>query len=598
MLHNPANASKILDITSDTLLMIRYDGVIEDAIIKTSNPYIDESEELIGKNIFSVFPETTLLEFRAEFEKVVATGEVSNKNYDLPATDRIYYFKCILHRYDQEHILCQYRDITQRSQMKKRLEKANITLKEVERAAKIGHWSYNMSSRMLEYTGFVEGGFDDLDNDTVFSVSIDDYLQLVHSEDREAISDFLQKDPEVGDTLEFRVYRQRTIYLCCKIINEHVEGDVRIIDGYTQNISDMVKGRQEMEMVLSVVNNSMENIYANTLDGTLIFANKQCRLQNKIPSDIDITQYRAHELLSNIHDQKEWNDLIHNILEHQGFLRYKCEEPYEEFDIIISDCTSYIIKNGMDQDIVWSFRRDISDQIRYEEELVRAKLLAEEANQMKSAFISNMSHEIRTPLNAIIGFSGIIAESDDRAQRNEFFKIVQSNSNQLLRLVNEVLDLSRMHSGKVVFSAEPMSLNAVGEELESTHRLCCESIELYFDKPEFDYVLKTDKGRLMQVLSNLINNAIKFTPAGSIHFGYRVYDELVEFYVRDTGVGIKKEYVDKVFDRFVKINDYDQGTGLGLAICKAIVEKMGGRIDVESVFNKGTVFRFTIPRSE
>lgn len=594
ILHDPTKAPRLLEMTCDTMLLLHNDGTCMDVILKTENPYINESNMLVGRNIFEVFPKATVRELKPEFDRVVRSGKESNKNYDLPASDKMYYFKCIMQKYDDAHVLCQYRDITQRSQMKKRLETANITLREVERAAKIGHWSYNTSTRRVDYMGYARGVYNDKETNYVFG--IEEYLANLQEEDKVVFEEMLGKENNVGHVIEFHL-ADKASYLRCKIINERFEGGVRVVEGYVQNISDIVKGRQEMEMVLSVVDNSMENIYANMLDGTFIFANKQCRLQNRIPADADITQYKAFQILDNVHGEVSWDEFIGQLHANNGFLRYICNQSYEEFGIIASDCTSYIIKNGVGEDIVWSFRRDISDQLRYEQELKRAKDIAEESGRLKSAFISNMSHEIRTPLNAIVGFSGVIAQTDDPAQRHEYYKIVQSNSNQLLRLVNEVLDLSRMESGKVSFNIEPHSLNDLGEELEATHRLSSASAELCFDKLETDFILDTDRGRLVQVMSNLIVNAIKFTLQGSIHFGYIIHEKMVEFYVRDTGVGIEPEYLDKVFNRFVKINDFDRGTGLGLAICKTIVEKMGGEIFVESVVNKGTVFRFSIPKN-
>lgn len=532
ILHDPSKAAGLLEMTCDTMLLLQNDGTCVDVIVKTDNPYINESSSLVGKNIFEVFPNVTVEEFRPEFERVVSSGEQSNKNYDLPASDKMYYFKCIMQKYDDAHVLCQYRDITQRSQMKNRLESANITLREVERAAKIGHWSYNTSTRRVDYMGYARGVYNDLETNFVFG--IEEYLANLLDEDKEALEEMLQKVDNVGSVIEFNL-ADKTSYLRCKVINERFDGGVRILEGYIQNISDIVKGRQEMEMVLSVVNNSMENIYANMLDGTFIFANKQCRLQNKIPGDADITQYKAYQILDNVHEEKSWTEFIERLHANDGLLRYICNQPYKEFGIIASDCTSYIIKNGVGEDIVWSFRRDISDQLRYEQELKRAKEIAEESGRLKSAFISNMSHEIRTPLNAIVGFSGIIAQTDDAAQRHEYYKIVQSNSNQLLRLVNEVLDLSRMESGKVIFNIEPHSLNDLGDELEATHSLSSKSAKLCFDKLETDFILNIDRGRLVQVMSNLIVNAIKFTPQGSIHFGCVIHEKMVEFYVRDTG---------------------------------------------------------------
>ncbi len=594
VLHDSANAEKLLKMTTDTLILLKNDGICVDLIVKTENPYINEKKHLIGKNILRFFPKETIEYLKPELERVIATGEMSNKNYDLPSENRMYYFKCIIYKYDDEHILLQYRDITQRSQMKKRLEVANIRLEEVERAAKIGHWSYNTHSRIVEYSGYT-GAIFSKDGEKS-SISIDEILSYLHPDDRASFMTNASQADITGHVWEYRIINKKTAYVRLKIVNERIENGVRIVEGYTQNVSDLIERRNELEMVMSVVNHSTESIYACKMDGTLIFANQLCRKQNGISIDADITKLKAHQMLKNIHSQDLWNQFAKDIIFNNNILKYTCTQPYPAYNIIASDCISYVIKNGIGEDIVWSFRRDISDQLRYEEELMHAKELAEESDRLKSAFISNMSHEIRTPLNAIVGFSGIIAQTNDEKERKEYYKIVESNSNQLLHLVNEVLELSRMESGRGVdFEKTAINLNDLCSELQTSHQLCCTTAHLFFDKPDYDYDLITDRRRLMQVLSNLIVNAIKFTPKGSIHFGYILLDKSVEFYVRDTGIGIPEQQLGKVFDRFVKLNDFAPGSGLGLSICRAIVEKLGGQIGVESILGEGTTFRFTVP---
>lgn len=593
LLHDSANAAKLLSMTCDTLILIENDGTCVDIIVKTENPYLNKHKALIGQNIFDVFPKETIDSLKPEVEKVIATAENSNMNYNLPSKSKMYYFKCIMHKYDDRHVLLQYRDITQRSQMKKRLQMANIRLEEVERAARIGHWSYNIETRRIDYFGYSSAVF--TNEGTNISISLDDFIIYVHPEDRGIFLTNLNNPDSIGRVWSYRVINDRLSYIRLKIINERIENGARVIDGYTQNVTDLIERRNELEMVLSVVDNSTESIYANKMDGTLIFANQLCRTQNKIPFDTDVTQYKAYEILDNIHGKEMWDEFVKNLIDNNNILKYVCNQPYAAFDIIASDCISYVIKNGIGEDIIWSFRRDISDQLRYEGELRHAKELAEESDRLKSAFISNMSHEIRTPLNAIVGFSGIIAQTEDVDKRKEYQKIVESNSGQLLHLVDELLELSRMDSGRVNFNKFPLKLNELCMELQATHRLCCTTAKLSFDKPESDYTLVTDRSRLIQILSNLIVNAIKFTLKGSIHFGYEVHYSDVEFYVKDTGIGISEENLDKIFDRFVKINDFAPGSGLGLSISKAIIEKLGGNIGVESVVGQGTTFRFSLP---
>jgi len=263
--------------------------------------------------------------------------------------------------------------------------------------------------------------------------------------------------------------------------------------------------------------------------------------------------------------------------------------------VIASDCTSYIVKNGKGEDVIWSFRRDISDQLRYEEELVKAKEKAEEADRLKSAFLSNMSHEIRTPLNAIVGFSGIIADTDNAEERKSYYNIIETNNERLLQLISEILDLSKIESGTFEFTYISIVLKDLFDELLTTHQVYSKNAKLFFDDSPDNTILVTDKNRVVQVLSNLINNAIKFTPEGEIHFGYKAKENEVEFYVRDTGIGISEDKIGLIFERFVKVDTFAPGTGLGLSICKTIVQKLGGSISVSSKAGVGTTFVFTLP---
>ena len=207
-----------------------------------------------------------------------------------------------------------------------------------------------------------------------------------------------------------------------------------------------------------------------------------------------------------------------------------------------------------------------------------------------------MSHEIRTPLNAIVGFSRIIAESENTEERKEYYNIVEANNERLLQLINEILDLSKIEAGIVEFSIAAVRLHPLCKEIHDAHVFRCPSgVELIFDPSDEDILIDSDKNRIFQVISNLIGNAFKFTTKGSISYGYHREGETIVFHVTDTGTGIAPEKIGKVFERFVKANNFAQGTGLGLAICKTIIERLGGKISVTSELEKGTTFIFTLP---
>ena len=224
---------------------------------------------------------------------------------------------------------------------------------------------------------------------------------------------------------------------------------------------------------------------------------------------------------------------------------------------------------------------------------------AENASRMKSLFLANMSHEIRTPLNAIEGFSRIMAETDSPEDRMNYLEIIESNNNRLMSLINEILDLSRVEAGEIVIRKAPTDLKKLCTDIKQIFKFRCPpTVELTWIEPDMPITMTTDENRLTQVLSNLISNALKHTPRGLIKYGYRILEEgqTIEFYVTDTGSGIEPEFLEHIFDAYVsKDAEQQKGYGLGLALCRIIVEKMGGKIRVESEVGKGSSFSFILP---
>ncbi len=245
---------------------------------------------------------------------------------------------------------------------------------------------------------------------------------------------------------------------------------------------------------------------------------------------------------------------------------------------------------------VYAMIRDIGDRVRRMEELLAARLKAEEADNMKSAFLANLSHEIRTPLNAIVGFTEIIAAENDPALREEYMDIIRTNNSVLLQLINDILDLSRIESGKSEMNFEETEIAALVRDAERTHQLKVKpGVDLRLELPDDKIVVYTDRNRVTQVLFNLLSNAIKNTDRGSITLRAEEEDNFLRFSVTDTGRGIPEDKLRAIFNRFEKIDDFIQGTGLGLSICESLVERLGGEISVESKLGEGSTFSFTIP---
>ena len=243
---------------------------------------------------------------------------------------------------------------------------------------------------------------------------------------------------------------------------------------------------------------------------------------------------------------------------------------------------------------------DITELKETERKLIAARDKAEELDRLKSAFLANMRHEIRTPLNAIVGFSSLLTETEDMKDRKQYMAIVQENTELLLQLISDILDLSKMESGAFEFVKSDTDVNLLCSEIIRSLRMKVPAgVELVFEECLPGCHVWADKNRLNQVISNFINNALKFTFSGSITLGYyRQTDGYLRFYVRDTGMGIPKNKIKTVFDRFVKLNSFVHGTGLGLSICKSLVEQMGGTIGVESEEGEGSCFWFTYPYQE
>lgn len=261
---------------------------------------------------------------------------------------------------------------------------------------------------------------------------------------------------------------------------------------------------------------------------------------------------------------------------------------------------TYLLLDGEENMVITV--HDVTKQKRTEEELKIAKEKAEKANLSKSAFLANMSHEIRTPINAITGFSEILSYTNVEEEKTQYKEIIKMNADLLLQLVNDILDLSKIEAGTIDFTYTNIDINQLLSDLRQlfqmriAHTEKNNKIEIITELGLSACLIKTDQNRLIQVLSNFIANAIKFTEAGNIRIGYQAKENELYFYVSDTGSGIPQDRLQDIFERFVKLNKEEKnGTGLGLAISKGIINKLGGRIGVESEIGKGSTFWFTLP---
>ena len=280
----------------------------------------------------------------------------------------------------------------------------------------------------------------------------------------------------------------------------------------------------------------------------------------------------------------------------QGEMRIRRPGTKNEWNWVSSNVMVTNYKPEENEIEIIGINYDITELKETEAELIQARDKAEMMDRLKSAFLANMSHEIRTPLNAIVGFSDLLVETEELAERQEYIKIVRENNELLLQLISDILDLSKIEAGTFEFTNGDVDVYLLCEDIvRSMGMKAKEEVELVFDDHLPVCHVISDRNRIHQVISNFVNNAMKFTSEGSIHVGYKLKDGELEFYVEDTGIGIEKEQLPHIFERFVKLNSFVHGTGLGLSICQSIVEQLGGRIGVDSEKGKGSRFWFTIP---
>lgn len=720
-LRDANSAQRILKLTADTMLLVDKEGVCKDIDIHSDLWFLQE-EKLLGKNIFELLPQHTREKVCATFQTVLNEQRKISKNFKLELEQGTYYFKCIMQPYD-DMVLCQYRDITQRSNVKRQLEQVNRNLREIQKVAKIGHWMYNTFENTFHYKGHTGV----LCEEMIQTISLDDYLKLIAQEDRQSFINWCEENKKgrSEESINYRIFLSGQVYYMRlqAFMSELQPNGSYNIEGYIQNITYIQRRRNDINTLTHAINNAKESIFAAKEDGTLIFANRQFLQNHKIAENTEISQLKIYEIVGDMSTLDEWHTRCKDI-RHGGSKSLIIRHPLKCMkDILAFEGIIYNVTNDEGEVSYWAFSHDISERLRYEAKIKRLNLImdttidhlpagivvkeinndyryiyrnresynrdlcfgdsigkndfdyyppevaeekrkedvyvattgkglhwtfegkdknsnpiildkrkirvdgddlsspiivsiewditemerikrelelskekAEMSDKLKSAFLANMSHEIRTPLNAIVGFSHLISESEDAEERRNYYNIVEANNERLLELINEILDLSKIESGTIEFTYAPVKLHNLCKEVHDAHVFRTPAgVKLVYEPSDADLIIETDKNRVIQVFSNLIGNAFKFTKEGSVSYGYKTEGKQIVFHVTDTGTGIESEKVGRVFERFAKLNNFAQGTGLGLSICKTIIERLGGEISVSSELGKGSTFKFTLP---
>lgn len=596
ILNDPKNSQELLDMTAGILFLLDKEGTCIDIMSSKNNVWFLQENVLKGRNLLRLLPPSTFKEFYPNFQEVLANGIISSQNYEMMLRNQTYYFNCTMQRYN-DMVLCQYRDTTKRSIEQKELAKRNKEMTEIQQIAMIGTWVYNSKINTLRYTG--HGGV--MEHDGVIDLDLTTYSSYVLPDDRKRFNEWIVKNKrgEIGETVNFRIrYNDKIFYMQARALNyEKLDKDEFISEGYAHNVTDIQKSRNDINLLTHAVNNAVEYIVAVNLEGKMIFANRLFRESLNIPMEKDITEINIYDTYPIVDSPKTWERIIKQIKDgnmEQGVIMMNPLPLHPE--ILAVETNAFWVTDDKGEESIWFFGRNVTDTVDAAKKLKKEKEKAENSERLKSVFLANMSHEIRTPLNAIVGFSRLMSEVEAPEDKAEFCRIIEENNNRLLQLINDLLDISKLEANMAKFNIQAISMHEICTEAYNAFCLRCPpEVELINEATDKDLFAMADKTRTMQIISNLIDNALKFTKHGSIRFGYHLKDNYIEVYTTDTGIGIDPQNINNIFNRFVKANEKIQGTGLGLSISKTLVEKMGGEISVESQYGKGTTFRFTLP---
>ena len=371
ILHDVDNAHKILQLTSDTLILVDKNGTCLD-IDPHSDLWFLQEDRLLGKNLFNLLPDHTFQKLLPDFRRVTQQGITVNRNYRLPLEGgETYYFKCIMQPYDGDKVLCQYRDITARSNVKLQLERTNYELKEIQKAAQIGQWKYSSREKTFYYRGY--NGIVCTEEER--SINFQDYYETILSEDLPAVNTWIEANRRelLKEYIEYRILLEGQVYYMrqqCYLRNEEEDGNI-VLEGYIQNITDIQRKRNDINTLTHAINNAKESVYAARRDGTLIFANRQFRLNHRIAEQADLSLIRVFDVVGDMTCIEDWEERYRSIREGQtlNFLAY---QPLKhDKNTLAFEGTMYSVTTDDGEETFWSFTHDISERIRYESQIKR-----------------------------------------------------------------------------------------------------------------------------------------------------------------------------------------------------------------------------------
>ena len=591
-------AVKILDSLPDMLTVFNHEETGIEVVSNEETNHVGVSNETFkGMSMREMVPKEAYHNIHNNLLKVITTGRGSTAHHELDVNGEHHYYENRIFPLDDEYVLIMCRDISERVATQQNLEIFKRVLDKVSDsilAVSVDGTLVYANRQFIEEYGVKE----ELGTQKVYDLSVSLNTKEIFDKRVQEIRDnggnfaYRAKYTRVGET-KLRVHQVSAFM----IQNQGEE----MIWFFTQDITDVIKNRDELRELNYLMDAILNNIPVYLFvkdpedDFRYLYWNKAFASHSKIPASkalghTDFEVFPEHENAEKFH-----RDDLELIRTRE---RMEMQETYVTATgetRIVQTLKTLVPLEGR-APLIIGISWDITNMQNIEQELVQARIKAEQSDRLKTAFLANMSHEIRAPLNAIVGFSRLMTIADNAEDEKLYSDIINQNSEILLQLINDILDLAKIEAGTLEYIRYPMDLGELCRNVYEMHKDRVQTgVVLILDNKDTSLIINEDQNRIMQVVTNLITNAIKFTFKGEIRFGFEVREEYIDFYVKDTGMGISEEKIKMIFERFVKLNTFVQGTGLGLAICRVIVEKLGGEITAESKLNEGSTFRFTIP---
>ena len=594
-------AVRILDSLPDMLTVFNQGEIgIEVVSNEETNHVGISNEDFKGMHMRDMVPPEAYQNIHSNMRHAITTGTVSTAHHELDFNGERHYYENRIFLLDEEYVLIMCRDITERVATQRQLEVFKSVLDKVSDSilavAEDGTLVYANKQFIEEY-----GVTQELGTQKIYDLRVsmtnkeawEQKLQVIR--DHEGSLAYRAAYIPYGHTKE-RVHQVSTFLIR--------ENNQELTWFFTQDITDVIKKRDELRELNLLLDGILNNIPVYLCvkdpedDFRYLYWNKAFADHSGIPASkaIGHTDYEIFPVHGDA--EKFRKDDLELLQTHK---RIDMQETYLSANgeaRIVQTLKALVPMEGR-KPLLIGISWDITNLQNIEQELIKARIKAEQSDRLKSAFLANMSHEIRTPLNAIVGFSQLLPSAETAEEKKLYSGIINQNSDILLQLINDILDLSKIEAGTLEYIKRPMNLGEVCRTIYTVHKeRVKEGVTLVFDNEEEDLLMEGDQNRIMQVITNFLTNASKFTYEGEIRFGFGRIDKDIRVYVKDTGIGIEPEKVDHIFERFVKLNSFAQGTGLGLSICRMIIEKIGGEIGVTSELGKGSTFYFTIPYEE